>query len=63
MEPSDQTHCKECGREKRHGYESVHYTESEDSSGRSLCFECYNQEMADYSGIDFQHPKYQMILQ
>ena len=58
MEPADQTQCEECGREIRRGYESVHYTESDDSSGRLLCIECYNQEMADYTGIDFQHPHF-----
>ncbi len=58
MEPADQTHCEECGREIRRGYESVHYTESDDSSERLLCIKCYNQEMADYTGIDFQHPHF-----
>lgn len=58
MVPSDLTHCEECGREILRGYESVHYIESDDSSGRLLCIECYNQGMADYTGIDLQHPHF-----
>jgi len=58
MDPADQTHCEECGREIRRGYESVQYTEPDDPSGRLLCNKCYNQEMSDYIGIDFQHPHF-----
>ncbi len=40
----------------------MHYIESVDSSGRLLCIECYNQEMADYTGIDFQHPHFSPVI-
>jgi hypothetical protein len=58
MELADKTHCEECGRKILRGYESVNYTESDDSPGRLLCIECYNQETADYTGIDFKQPHF-----
>jgi len=54
-------YCEECGREIRRGFESVHVTESNGSPGRLLCIECYNREMADYAGIDFQHHQFSSV--
>ena len=54
-------YCEECGREIRRAYESVSLTESDGSSSRLLCIECYNREMADYAGIDFQHHQFSSV--
>ena len=54
-------HCEECGREIRHGYESVHVTESHGSPGRLLCNECHNRETAAYVGIDFIHQNFSSV--
>jgi hypothetical protein len=56
MEPDNR--CEECGKKILRGYESVHFGGSNDSPGRMLCIECYNQEMAAHAGIEFQHPHF-----
>ena len=61
MEPVDERHCEECGREIFHGYESVQVTESEDLPRRLLCNECFNREMAAAAGIDFQQPHFEPV--
>jgi len=65
MTPADKInskeYCEECGREICRAYESVKLTETDGSSSRLLCIECYNREMADYAGIDFQHPQFSSV--
>ena len=65
MTPADKMnskeYCEKCGREIRRGFESVHVTESNGSSGRLLCIACYNREMAAYAGIDFQQPQFSSV--
>jgi hypothetical protein len=58
---NNEEYCEECGREIRRAYESVNLTESDGSSSRLLCIECYNQEMAAYTGVTFQHPQFSSV--
>ena len=60
MENENAYRCDECGKEIKH--RSVHLTDTVGDPGRLLCLECYNREMADSLGIDFEHPTFPTVL-
>ncbi len=60
MENENGYRCDECGKEIKH--RSVHLTNSDDDTGRLLCLECYNREMAAIVDIDFEHPTFPTVL-
>ena len=61
MEGRESLRCEECGRQIAHGYEAVSCGASVDHPGRLLCLRCYNREMAEYAGIDFEHPEFEPL--
>ena len=60
MENENGYRCDECGKEIKH--RSVHLTDSDGNSGRLLCLECYNREMAAIADIHFEHPTFPTVL-
>ena len=55
-EPVNLMRCEECGTAIRHGRESDTFGGSADSPGRLLCLACYNQQMAEHAGMEFEEP-------
>jgi hypothetical protein len=54
--------CDECGKTIELRERAVNLTNADGSSGRLLCLDCYNQEMAATIGIDFKNPKFPPVL-
>ncbi len=50
--------CCECGK-TTHGRDSVCLSSGSKEPGRLLCCACYNREIAERSGITFQHPAFE----
>ena len=55
METDIYGNCENCGKKINHGYDSVNLVKKEGTAGKSLCLECYNNEMAEYTGIEYKH--------
>ena len=54
--------CDACGKIIEFRERAVNFTTADDNSGRLLCLDCYNQEMAASIGIDFKNPKFAPVL-
>ena len=53
-------HCEECGR-LTPGYDIVHFG-SMDRGYRQLCSHCFNMEVAELGGLDFEHVQFDSMV-